>query len=108
MIKVKQYEQAIKTLSERRKEILSKLYYIEPAKNAVEIADKLGYKGPGGANLQLGNIGKAICDYLKVTPDHSGYNDSILERGYFIVIHRQFRSDIPYWDMETNLRHALE
>jgi 5-methylcytosine-specific restriction protein A len=109
MITVKQYQKALQSLTDGRKNILKLLYEIEPAADANEIAEKLGYKGFGGANLQIGNIGKAICKFLDIQPDLTGYNESVQEGGYFIVIHRQYRDDQGiYWDMEPNLIAAIE
>ena len=104
-ISVEQYKEVLVQISDKRKELLQKLYDIEPAIDTDEIADKLGYEGMGGANLQIGTLGKRFCNLLNIQPDLSSYNASIREGGFFIIIHRHYGD---YWDMEPNLRVALE
>jgi hypothetical protein len=108
MITVKQYKIALNKLSTKQFQILQKLYEIEPVKNSVIIAEKLGYKNWGGANLQIGNIGKEICTILGIKPDLTNYNTNSQSGGFFIVIHRQYHNKGTYWDMEPNLRKAIQ
>lgn len=104
-ISVQKYMEAVPKLTNNQRDILKNLYHIEPATDNTEIASKLGYKGMGGANLQIGKMGKHLCKFLNIEPDLTSYNPSINERGYFIIIHRQYGH---YWNMEPNLRLALE
>jgi len=104
-ISVEQYKEVLVQISDKRKELLQKLYDIEPAIDTDEIADKLGYEGMGGANLQIGTLGKHFCNLLNIQPDLTSYNAFVREGGFFIIIHRD---NGDYWDMEPNLRVALE
>jgi predicted HNH restriction endonuclease len=108
MITVKQYKIALNKLSTKQFQILHKLYEIEPVENSVKIAEELGYKNWGAVNLQIGKIGKEICSILGIKPDLTNYNTNILSGGFFIVIHRQYHNKGTYWDMEPNLRKAIE
>lgn len=108
MITVEQYKIALHKLSKKQLQILQILHEIEPVKNSVIIAEKLGYKNWGGANLQIAKIGKEICSILGIKPDLTNYNTNILSGGFFIVIHRQYHNNGTYWNMEPNLRKAIE
>jgi hypothetical protein len=108
MITVKQYKIALHNLSIKQFQILKKIYEIEPVENSVKIAEKLGYKNWGGANLQIGKIGKEICSILGIKPDLTNYNTNSESGGFFIVIHRQYHNNGTYWDMEPNLRKAIK
>jgi 5-methylcytosine-specific restriction protein A len=109
MITVTQYQRALQSLPQGRQDILKRLHEIEPVAISNIIANELGYKGFGGANLQIGTIGKAICKFLNIEPDLTNYNPNVKERGYFIVVHRQYVKEHEiYWDLEPNLRVALE
>lgn len=110
---VQQYEEAIGSLTKKEIEFLQKLYEVEPASDQYEIGERLGYKGP--AKLIISKIGKKISEFLNIPPDLTGYNDNITDRGWFIFIHRQYFKEqnsiadiYDYWDMQPNLRTALE
>lgn len=118
-ITVSQYERALGSLTKEEKDFLVKLYHVEPASDQYEIGRKLGYKG--SPNLRISNIGKRISKFLNIEPDLSGYNDKVKEKGWFFFIHRAYRQYLEkqnsiaeiynketYWDMEPNLRTALE
>ena len=98
-ISVQKYLNAVPILTNNQREILKNLYSIEPATDNTEIANLLGYNGMGGANLQIGKMGKHLCRFLNIEPDLSSYNPSINEGGYFTKIHRHYKK---YWDMQSN------
>jgi predicted HNH restriction endonuclease len=106
MITKEQYQKALKALTPEQRNFLIKLSQIEPVSDSNEIAFTFGYKKWGAANLRIGTIGKAICQILKIKPDLSDYNPT-LEKGYFIVIHRQYTKPYIHWNMEPNLREAI-
>lgn len=114
-ITVEQYKDAIiNALSEKQVKILQTLLdFPNSTATSKELAKVLGYSSYHAANRQIGQIGKTIANYVKITPDT--YYDGNEERpAYFLVVGPYFshegkqRGKDPGWEMNTNLQTALK
>lgn len=112
---VKEYQDAILNakLDPNEIEILKAIYkFPDSTANVKELAQVLGLKWRGLA-LRIGTIGRKIADYLGKYPEN--YITGGIERpAYFMFIGPYYtpegksRSDRIGWEMNENLRKALE
>jgi 5-methylcytosine-specific restriction protein A len=111
---IEQYQDAISnSLSSNQIEILKVLYnFPNSTASAKDLAKALNYSNYPAANRQIGQIGKTIANYLKITPE-TYYVGEIERPAYFLLIgpyhthEGKERGSKPGWEMKNNLRIAL-
>ena len=105
MIEIKQYENVISKYSKRRKEILIKLYQNGPFDDTIQIAKLLGYPNINAANLQIGNMGRAVSEATGIVPKYTYEYKGEELLAYYTLIHDRFENG---WGLQKNLKIAIE
>jgi predicted HNH restriction endonuclease len=105
MASIKQYEKAMAALSDKRKQILIKLYLNAPFGNTNEIALVLGYLNFNAANLQIGSIGSFISKTLSVPSKGRYEHKGEVRNAYFTLVHEYTEEG---WQLIGNLARAME
>lgn len=104
MATVKQYEKIISDFSEKRKQILIKLYQFGPFPDSNDIAQILGYRNFNAANLQIGTMGRIIAEKTGFIP--GVYTHKGKERPAFFAFIHDYKKD--GWELIKNLEKAIE
>ena len=118
MLTTQEYQKAIQNagLDSTEIEILRKLYnFPDSTANVKDLSNALGQPQQGFA-FRIGKIGKKISDYSGLTPSlkYSTTKGGIERPAYFMFVGPYYlkegkkKSDKPGWEMNENLRNALE
>ena len=118
MLTTQEYQKAIQHagLDNTEIEILRKLYnFPDSTANVKELSNALGQPWQGFA-FRIGKIGKKISDYSGINPPHKYLvtKGGIERPAYFMFVGPYYlkegktKSEKPGWEMNDNLREALE
>lgn len=105
-ITIGNYKNVIQKLSDVRKRILCTHHAYGPFPDTLVLTKALGYPNVGATNMQIGTLGKVICDRLGIVPADSYIHKDIERPRYFTAVH-DFKDGVG-WKINKNLGRAIE